>query len=172
MSKIYLDTEFIEDGTTIDLVSIGLIKDTGETLYLLNAESDWSKADQWVKDNVIAQLPQKPKGLPLSAFERKQGWRSRKEIAEEIVSFVGNKPQFWADYASYDWIVLCQLFGRMIDLPAHFPMYCNDLRQLVASMGHPKLPEQGEGLHNALADAVWLKETHEFLIKKKICQCM
>lgn len=68
-----------------------------------------------------------------------------KDIAEEIQLFTdreviqdkfGNgyyhwedKPEFYAYYADYDWVVFCWLFGRMIDLPKGFPMYCIDLKQ-------------------------------------------
>lgn len=49
-------------------------------------------------------------------------------------NFIPNKypnPEFWADYCSYDWVVFCWLFGKMIDLPKGFPMYCNDIQQLL-----------------------------------------
>lgn len=39
--------------------------------------------------------------------------------------------EFYADYCSYDWVVFCWLFGKMIDLPKGFPMYCNDIQQLL-----------------------------------------
>lgn len=39
------------------------------------------------------------------------------------------KPKFFAYYADYDWVAFCWLFGKMIDLPKGFPMYCNDLKQ-------------------------------------------
>ena len=40
-----------------------------------------------------------------------------------------DKPEFYAYYADYDWVVFCWLFGRMVDLPEGFPMYCIDLKQ-------------------------------------------
>lgn len=42
-----------------------------------------------------------------------------------------NPPKFYGYYADYDWVLLCSLFGRMIDLPKGFPMYCIDLKQMV-----------------------------------------
>lgn len=79
--------------------------------------------------------------------------RSNEEIAKDIVSFVswcgndtnedGNcsychnkggcmdKPQFYAYFADYDWVVSCWLFGRMLDLPKNFPYYCRDLKQML-----------------------------------------
>lgn len=40
-----------------------------------------------------------------------------------------NKPEIYAYYADYDWVLFCSLFGRMIDLPMGMPMYCKDLKQ-------------------------------------------
>jgi hypothetical protein len=85
-------------------------------------------------------------------------------IALMIRQFVGeDKPQFWGYYADYDWVVFCQTFGAMIDLPKGWPMYCRDIKQLCDDLGNPELPKQGKGEHNALADARWNKVAHEFL---------
>jgi hypothetical protein len=78
-------------------------------------------------------------------------------------------PLFVANHASYDWVVLCQLFGKMIDLPKGWMTWCYDVRQLEQELGRPKMPEQKGGEHNALADAWFTKESYEFLkeIEKK-----
>ena len=54
--KIWFDTEFIEDGKTIDLISIGMVREDGKTLYLENLSADLTRASDWVKDNVITKL--------------------------------------------------------------------------------------------------------------------
>jgi hypothetical protein len=64
---------------------------------------------------------------------------------------------------SYDWVVLCQLFGTMMDLPKGWPMYCRDVKQLADSLGNPKLPDQKTAEHHALSDAVWTQEAWQFL---------
>lgn len=91
-------------------------------------------------------------------------------------NFVWNKPEFYAYYADYDWVVFCWLFGKMMDLPNRFPMYCKDLKQLLDDKyPEPKLtllkcnpfsgfPKQ-ENEHNALADARWNKRLYDFLNK-------
>jgi hypothetical protein len=145
-SRIWFDTEFIEDGTTIDLISIGMVRSDGATYY---AETDqWipGKASQWVKDNVIVHL----KGGDCI--------KPRDVIAREIVEFAGEKPEFWAYYADYDWVALCQLFGTMMQLPDGWPMFCRDIKQWAVDLGDPKLPEQTSTEHHALADALWNKE--------------
>ncbi len=159
--RIFLDTEFLEDGKTIDLISIGMVRGDGETLYLGNKEADWSRIVQnrWLMEHVIPSLP------PIT---KSDFWLNRHALAKKVEAFCkGNttqtkwdEPEFWADYASYDWVALCQLFGRMMDLPKRWPMFCNDFQQLCAQHGHtPK--QQTEGLHDALADAQWLKREYE-----------
>jgi hypothetical protein len=168
--KYFYDTEFIEDGKTIDLVSIGIVAEDGRTYYAVSTEFDSKKADQWVKDNVLSKLPERYVNMSdWSVSPRvKDGslaWKSRKQIREDIVAFVGkDKPELWAYYADYDHVALCQLFGRMIDLPGNFPYYTRDIKQLCDSLGNPKLPERGEGEHNALDDAKWNKRAYEFLL--------
>lgn len=45
--------------------------------------------------------------------------------------YIPNKPEFWAYFGDYDWTVFCWIYGRMIDLPSGYPMYCKDLKQLL-----------------------------------------
>lgn len=148
--RIWFDTEFIEDGHTIDLLSIGMVREDGETFYAEPAECDRSRADDWVRANVLPHLD--PTAL-----------LPRAEISRRIVEFAGSSPEFWAYYADYDWVALCQLYGRMIDLPKGWPMFCRDVQQLRVERGSPDLPKQTTIEHNALADAVWTKEAWEFL---------
>ena len=42
-------------------------------------------------------------------------------------------------------------------------MYTRDLKQWCDSLGNPRLPEQGKGEHNALADARWNRDAYLFL---------
>lgn len=140
-TRVWFDTEFIEDGRTIDLISIGLVRQDGQEYYAECAECDHTRASDWVKVNVLTHLcgPVKPRAV----------------IAQEVAAFVGSKPEFWAYYADYDWVALCQLYGTMMELPKGWPMFCLDIKQTAHVIGNPKLPEQGEGEHDALADARW-----------------
>jgi hypothetical protein len=151
--RYWFDTEFIEDGKTIDLLSIGIVAEDGRCLYLESSECNLDRASPWVRENVIPHM----KG---------ERW-NRVAIATDVRSFMGperyGKPEVWAYYAAYDWVALCQLFGAMVDLPKGWPMYCRDVKQLCDDLGNPKLPEQGKGEHHALADAKWTREAWEFL---------
>jgi len=148
--RIWFDTEFIEDGKTIDLLSIGLVREDGHYYYAENAECDRSKAGSWVKKNVLPYLTGK------NSF-------TRAEIATDIRKFAWTKPEFWAYYADYDWVALCQLYGTMMDLPEGWPMFCMDVKQLCVMRGNPTLPRQRGTLHHALEDARWVREAWEYL---------
>src|SRR4029077_17890728 len=94
-------------------------------------------------------------------------WRGRVDIEREVRAFCDpekdGKHEFWGYYADYDWVAICQLFGRMIDLPKGWPKYCRDLKQWADDLGNPKLPKQSTDEHSALADAQWNKQAWEFL---------
>lgn len=151
--RIFMDTEFIEDGRTIDLISIGMVREDGAELYLENIECNLTKASEWVAENVIPHLQGGDVRL----------WRAG--IAARIVEFVGEKPTFIGYYADYDWVVLCQLYGTMMQLPKGWPKFCFDLKQMCESLGNPNLPEQGKGEHHALEDAKWTRDAYDFLMK-------
>ncbi len=70
--------------------------------------------------------------------------------------------ELWADYGAYDHVLLCQLYGPMIDLPQNIPMFTNEFQQYWRSKGCPDLPYQSPlSLHDALGDARHLKLCYE-----------
>lgn len=146
--RIWFDTEFIEDGKTIDLLSIGMVREDGETLYLENADADLSRASDWVRDNVFPHLQ-------MAQTDRlNQVCFPKSTIARRVADFAGPNPEFWAYYADYDWVALCQLYGTMMDLPEGWPMFCLDIQQEAYLRGFD-LPKQEGAEHDALADARW-----------------
>jgi hypothetical protein len=154
--KYWFDTEFIDDGKTIDLISIGIVAEDGRTYYAESQECDLGCASEWVKQNVIPHLTGETK--------------PRQQIADEIADFI--KPndciEIWAYYGAYDWVAFCQLYGRMLDIPQHIPMFFNDVKSLCVSVGSPSLPVNDGIKHNALDDAIWTKEAWEFLNENHI----
>lgn len=180
--KYFFDTEFIEDFHTdvsgkkrhfIELISIGIKCEDGRELYKISNEYDYNEASDWVKKHVIQPMydalsPAEQRRWKISEFHKYIGL-SKKEIAKDIQDFVmfpfigkGKKPKidFYAYYGAYDWIVLVTLFGTMMDLPKHFPMFTHDLKQM---MEDNHLSQDWKrincpdpiGEHNALVDAKW-----------------
>lgn len=71
--------------------------------------------------------------VPLNdRFDRQIGFKSIADTIEKL------KPEFYGYYADYDWVVFCWLFGRMMDLPKGFPMYCIDLKQMLNELAASK----------------------------------
>ncbi len=162
----------------------------------------------WLRKNVLKAL-----GDDIFTFSRFKTFinhigKSNTQIAKEIKKFTETEviinpirlensiirnPEFYAYYADYDWVVFCWLFGKMIDLPKGFPMYCRDLKQMLDGKIDRVLDSDGNNFksvdlnnredvldwievnekdypqqsneHNALADAKWNKELHKFIEK-------
>jgi 3' exoribonuclease, RNase T-like len=147
--RFWFDTEFYEDGRTIELISIGIVAEDGREYYAETPGAEFlSGSTDWLKENVKPHLKGKA--------------HARTRIARDILEFAGEKPEFWAYYADYDWVALCQLYGRMIDLPKGWPMFCRDVKQFADVLGNPALPQQTTAEHHALADARWTKDAWAF----------
>ena len=50
--RYFYDTEFIEDGRTIELISIGVVAEDGREYYAVSTEFDPERAGSWVRANV------------------------------------------------------------------------------------------------------------------------
>jgi hypothetical protein len=195
IQRIFYDSEFVEDSETIKPLSLGFYapcykcKGTGSFpkltrqvcpackakggrgLYVVIEDADRERADEWVKENVIPYLDVGPDGA--MTIRCKQS-----EAAYEIMCWVaslgptGNRIEFWAYFGDYDWVLFCQLFGTMSDLPAGMPQICLDLKQELMRRGYMKKSEipdiESFGLqpHNAYADARWTAYVAEWLEKQ------
>lgn len=210
--KYFIDFEFIEGFRKplfgkkhhfIDMISIGIYREDGESYHCLSSEYRHKDASEWVKENVIIPIyidrvhGDQRNHWSAETFHKYFG-KTNEQIKLEVLEFFG----CWRDvhfyrapegievygyYSDYDWVLLCSLFGRMIDLPKGFPMYCIDLKQTldeVAAKGnfpqsHPptdlqdsismlkshRLYPKQKNEHNALADAIWNYELYKFLPK-------
>lgn len=144
--RYFYDCEFIEDGNTIELVSIGVVAEDGREFYAVSTEFDPDRAGTWVRANVLPKLPS-----PAS-----KSWRSRARIKDDLLEFVNAGPgtvELWAWVGAYDHVVLCQLWGPMTALPRELPRYTRELRQHWEANGRPELPPAPKDAHDALADA-------------------
>lgn len=158
MTRYFYDTEFLEDGRTIEFISIGIVCEDGREFYAVNRDADWDRIrqDRWLMTNVVPQLP--------SGIE----WESKRRIAEQVRLFLlsgATAPELWAWYSAYDHVVLAQLFGKMIHLPDGIPMFTNDLRSLVNWARPPgQMPEQVGTEHDALDDARWVRDAYDWVM--------
>ncbi|MGW3492061.1 hypothetical protein [Streptomyces sp. NPDC001054] len=165
MTAIDYDLEFLEDGRTIELISIGMVADDGREYYAVNRDMPVRRIRKhaWLMENVVPSLP---KGAGDRRNHVPRSWlfdyadplvKRREQIAADVAAFIQATPdvELWADYGAYDHVALCQLWGPMIALPDGVPMYTNDIQQEARRQGLSwnDLPKQETGAHNALADA-------------------
>jgi 3' exoribonuclease, RNase T-like len=149
--RYFYDCEFIEDGRTVDLVSIGVVDEHGREFYAVSTEFDDTRAVPWVRRHVLDKLPS----------PADPAWRSREGIRDDLYAFLvepvrgrpGEGLELWAWYAAYDHVALAQLWGAMPALPREIPRFTKELRQLWDDRGRPQLPSAGVDQHDALADA-------------------
>ncbi len=145
--RYFYDTEFIEDGRTIELISIGVVAEDGREYYAVSTEFDPGRAGNWVRAHVLPKLPSPSSQL----------WRSRRQIRADLEEFLdvnGSEPiELWAWLGAYDHVVLCQLWGTMPSLPRAIPRFTRELRQLWEDRGSPRLPPRSPDAHDALVDA-------------------
>lgn len=165
--KYFYDTEFHEDGTTIDLISIGIVAEDGREYYAVNRSANWSRIEghEWLVGNVVPHLP------------NSGTWKPKAQIAQEVKEFLlpahgprptPDDPELWAWFSAYDHVALCQLWGTIMDLPQDIPMYTHDLRAFVDYLPDPSLPRQAGGQYDALEDARWVKLAHDYARKHNV----
>jgi len=135
-TKIFFDTEFTGLHQKTTLISIGLVSECGKTFYAEFNDYDKSQLNDWLKENVIANL----KFSPPSEGEDEYYIASRSEdntppdslydsfslemrdstskIAEELRMWLkqfGNV-EMWSDCLAYDWMLFHKMFGTAWDI--------------------------------------------------------
>lgn len=130
--------------------------------------------------------------LPLSGI----GGRHMNEVILKTAFKQGEpRHEFYGYYADYDWALLCSLYGKMINLPDGYPMYCRDVKQSLDEAAEAltnsdfleffhltgqtvlssklKVIKEREDFpkesneHHALSDARWVKQLYDFIPKLK-----
>jgi hypothetical protein len=158
--RYYLDTEFIDHGRTIDLISIGIVAEDGREYYAISREFDPNAANDWVRAHVLATLEPPSAGV----------WKATTRIRDDLVAFVGAEvPTVWTwGGGTFDWFAMIQLFGGSDQLPDGWRYFANDLMQWCGQLGlrteDPRIPVQDVGVHHALADARHNRVIYDFLV--------
>jgi hypothetical protein len=169
--RYFFDCEFDEDGETIRPLSIGIIAEDGRTFYAEWQHADLDRCNDFVKENVLPHMKWLGKEFAEPGPPCMTSTEGHIEMCDDarmirlfLEKWIGDDKdiEFWAYYGSYDWIVVCQLFGKMIDLPRHWPKYVLDIvqRLKIADKGGWtfEMPKQEGTEHHALADAEWNRD--------------
>jgi|GEM_PF-596777 len=172
----FFDVEFIEYNVTlqdkrtkrvVDLISLGIVDDKGRNFYKVSSEFNVVAArnDEWFADNVLKNLPAETK------------WRSEQSIQKSLNRYLkGDNVIFYYWCATQDPFVLENLLGQNIDgapnfmtLPRNIKSFVNVYQEYV-ELGRPShiMPYKDRHRHHdALGDAIWLKEATNVLYDYK-----
>lgn len=145
--KYWFDFEFEDNGKTIEPISVGFAAENGALYYAEFDEYDRDSAPIWLQENVIPKLD----GVILY----------KSTIAKNLIEFLGDSPEIWGWFGSYDWVALCQIYGTMMDLPKGWPMFQRETMNYVTSK--EQIIPRTTPVHHALKDAIWQKKMWESL---------
>lgn len=167
--RYYVDTEYVweprmrslpllgwgtaPEAAMFTLLSIGVVAEDGREFYRQNrhcypdtrfvAEHVWP-----VLDNLDWWHHRDDDSFP---------WTTLHDMRLDLITFIGDDtPEFWGDYAAFDYVALSMLMGDFADWPQTWPMHINDFRQESIPSGSSAIP------HHALADARALKEAWDW----------
>lgn len=143
--KAYFDTEFAHISMKrVSLVSIAIIRDDGQRLYLVSNEFKYRPEDWWFKKNVLKVL--EDTRHPLSHIE------------ERVQLFLIPVCEVVTREGGHDFKILEQLVG-----PSWFQN--TDINKLWELRGKPELPKRPKKQrHHALVDAEFYKSLYHLVI--------
>lgn len=180
MTAYFYDTEFLDDGERIHLISIGIISEYGDTYYAVNCDMPIHQINghEFLMNHVVPHLPinynyefnseninEVNENFKLD--ESDSCVKPKESIRDEVFHFIrpeddesGDKVDLYAWYSAYDHVVLAQLWGPMMNLPRHIPMYTRDLKCISDLRPKFELPTSEDiadkydlRVHHALDDA-------------------
>lgn len=177
--KIFFDTEFtgLHKGTT--LISIGCIAEDGKTFYAELNDYAESQCDEWIKENVLANLTWK--GLHdsnivfLNSFGNVQMLGDKQFVAEKLTEWLSEyeSVQFVSDVCHYDMVLLIDLFGTAFDLPKGVCASCHDINQDIAqSLGSTETEAFDMSRESLISDIYIVGSKHNALYDAKVIKAI
>lgn len=136
-TKLFFDTEFTGLHQATTLVSIGIISDSGKTFYAELTDYAQDQLDDWLRENVIANLLFKeplegemehhnmvrhsdnPVGEPIhqsySVSMRTDMVGLKESLTDWLAQF--GEVEVWSDCLAYDWMLFNTIFGHAFKIP-------------------------------------------------------
>lgn len=104
--KVFFDTEFTGLHQSTTLISIGMVAEDGRELYCELNDYDKTQIDDWLENNVIANLHN------TNPIDTEQ---LRKAIEDFIEPY--GSVEIWSDCLSYDWVLFNHIWGHAFSIP-------------------------------------------------------
>lgn len=140
--KIFFDTEFTGLHRNTTLISIGCVDEVGRTFYAEFCDYDRNQCDDWIKNNVIANL--KYVKFPVNPDHRVhvytlqdgsvEVYGTKSAVAQALKTWLNkyDSVQLVSDVCHYDMMLFIDLFGGAFDLPPQINPACHDINQDIA----------------------------------------
>ncbi|MCK4525966.1 3'-5' exoribonuclease [candidate division WOR-3 bacterium] len=184
--KLFLDTEFTGLHQETTLISLGIVSEDGRTFYAEFSDYDQNQMEEWIQDNVIANLRFSP--APAGQMEHFLWSRFKPDVSLPKMSnmelrgstldiqAVLNKwliqfdqTEIWSDCLAYDWVLFNQIWGHAFKVPGNIYYIPFDICTLFKLKGiNPDINREefaemigGAEKHNALWDAQVIKACYE-----------
>jgi hypothetical protein len=155
---VFVDAEFT-DFDYPQLISIGLVADSGESFYVELANG-WSRTgcSHFVKQNILPQLTG-------GDFFQERSFAGRR-LADWLGDF-DCQVRVVSDAPGYDWVLMMDLLGKDAPgnlFPEPMPLYSDCFPELVPILQEARAKAfHGSSPHHALNDAEALRETWEIM---------
>jgi hypothetical protein len=177
--RVFCGCNFVERGRElpIQLVSIGMVREDGHEMYLINEECLSNVVRHpWLSVNVVPELPiafddpyifqwnkdhedyanvMAMDAIPLAIHDF---LTSRTFSISSGEGLDADPTELWAWYGAYGHVAMCQSFGSLAELPPGVPTFTHELQQLAEEHPQVVLPPQPIRRHNAMHDARWVQE--------------
>lgn len=158
--KAFYDFEFLDNGETIEPITMGLVTNYGLRLYWINSTFNWDRTgDQmdWLKSHVRPHVYHFPTEATTLDCDRTT-------VAAVVRQALDHKDlELWGYHSSYDHVALAQLFGPMVNWPFARTMFTRDLKFLMYERGVTlnQLPPKPQPAHHSYFDAMWVMKSEE-----------
>ncbi len=147
--KIWFDTEFLDLGDTVELLSLGAVREDGKTFYMERGACPVHLANDWVWKNVMPHL--------------ESNGSTDEDMRISFREFCGTRPEFWAYYATYDAMLLFKLYGGFMGFPWNQVVHDISTLAMLKGVYQHEFPPQQSVAHHALNDAIWNKEVYDYI---------
>lgn len=139
--NVYFDTEFTGLVPNTTLISLGCVAETGEKFYAEFTDYNRDLCDDWIKENVIANLFMEDEPIDGKIDDTGNPFFDYTFIGDsvfiremftkwlECVNPNKERIQFVSDVCHYDFYLLCNLFGGAFSLPEYVNPVCYDICQ-------------------------------------------
>lgn len=183
---IFFDTEFTGLHKDTTLISIGLVSEYGDELYIELNDYDRNMCDEWITNNVLDNTISEGNKNVLSIVSNENDYKfckNKEEVKQILNDWLKkfNDVQLVSDCCHYDMVLFIDIFGTAFDLPDNVCPVCYDINQDIAKFEsitdkeafninrenfvntYGNLPIGDK--HNSLYDAKVIKEIYKIIFE-------